>query len=227
MTTGTILSPADSDRVAAAVGAAEGHANAEIVTVVTRASDTYADVALVWSALIAGLALLIIAMASGFYLGLADRLLGLWDHRWSPRDVLGFALFVGSVKFAAMWLIMLWRPLRLTLTPRPIKAARVRARAAMAFHLSAQGRTQGATGVLIYLSMAERRAEIIADTAIASKVTPEVWGDAMHAMLDHFRKDRVADGMIAGVAAVGKVLAEHFPREAKPGNELPDGPIEL
>jgi putative membrane protein len=33
--------------------------------------------------------------------------------------------------------------------------------------------------------------------------------------------------MVAGVAAVGKVLAEHFPREDKPANELPDGPIEI
>lgn len=227
MTTGPILSQADNDRVAAAVGAAEAHANAEIVTVVTRASDNYADVALAWSAAIAGLALLTVTMASGFYLGLIDRVLGLWDHRWTPREVLGLALFIGSVKFAGMWVILLWRRLRLFLTPTPIKAARVRARAAMAFHLSAQGRTEGATGVLIYLSMAERRAEIIADAAIAAKVTPEVWGDAMHAMLGHFRKDRVADGMIAGVAAVGKVLADHFPRDTKPANELPDGPIEL
>jgi putative membrane protein len=227
MTPGPILSPTDNARIAAAVGTAEAHANAEIVTVVTRQSDSYGDVALAWSTLIAGLALAVITTATGFYLALADRALGLWDHHWSPREVLGLALVVASVKFAAMFVILLWRPLRLMLTPRPIKAARVRARATVAFHLAAQGRTRGATGVLIYLSMAERRAEIIADASIAAKVTPEVWGDAMHAMLDHFRNDRVADGMIAGVAAVGKVVTEHFPRDDKPANELPDGPIEL
>jgi len=227
MTTGPILSPADNARIAAAVTAAESHANAEIVTVVTRTSDSYADVALAWSALIAGLALLLLTSFAPVYLALVDRALGRWDHVWTPRDILELALLVGTVKFAAMWLILLWRPLRLMLTPRPIKAARVRARAAMAFRLSAQGRTQGATGVLIYLSMAERRAEIIADATIAAKVSPEVWGDAMHAMLDHFRDARVADGMIAGVEAVGNVLTEHFQRDDKPANELPDGPIEL
>jgi putative membrane protein len=227
MTPGPILSPADNDRIAAAVGAAEAHANAEIVTVVTRGSDSYGDVALAWSAGIAGLALAVLTIATGFYLGLADRALGLWDHHWSPREVLGLALVVASVTFAAVWAILLWRRLRLMLTPGPVKAMRVRARAAMAFHLAAQGRTRGATGVLIYLSMAERRAEIIADASIAAKVSPEVWGDAMHAMLDHFRNDRVADGMIAGVAAVGKVVTGHFPRDDKPANELPDGPIEL
>ena len=227
MTARPILSPADSARIAAAVGAAEAHANGEIVTVVSRQSDSYADVALAWSALVAGLALLALNAAPAFYLALADRVLGLWGHEWTVREVLGLALAVATVKFAGMWLILLYRPARLALTPRTIRAGRVRARAAMAFHLGAQDRTDGATGVVIYLSMAERRAEIIADAAIAAKVAPEVWGDAMHAMLDHFRKDRVADGMIAGVAAVGKVLAEHMPRDSKPANGLPDGPIEL
>ncbi|KUR76924.1 TPM domain-containing protein [Novosphingobium sp. FSW06-99] len=227
MTPGPILSPVDNARIAAAVGAAEARANAEIVTVVSRASDSYGDVALGWSVVVAGIALLALTTAAPFYLGLVDRLLGLWDHHWTARETFGLALLVGSVKFAAMRVILLWRRLRLLLTPRAIKAARVRARALTAFRLSAQGRTQGATGVLIYLSMAERRAEIIADATIAAKVTPEVWGDAMHAMLDHFRDTRMADGLIAGVEAVGKVLAAHVPRDDKPANELPDGPIEL
>lgn len=223
----SILSPEDNARIAEAVGAAEAHANGEIVTVVAHASDDYADVALAWSALVAGLALLVLTLATGFYLALVDGVLGLWDHQWRPHEVFELALLVGTVKFAGMWLLLLWRRLRLMLTPGPIKARRVRARARTAFRLAAQGRTQGATGVVIYLSVAERRAEIIADASIAGKVAPEVWGDAMHAMLAHFRETRVADGVIAGVAAVGAVLAQHFPRDAKPGNELPDGPIEL
>lgn len=225
--TDTILTPADSNRIAAAVGAAEAHANGEIVTVITRASDSYGDIALAWSAAVAGLALLTITLATGFALNLVDGALGLWAHRWTPREVLSLALLVGSVKFVAMWLILLWRRLRLMLVPGPVKAARVRARAEVAFRLAAQGRTRGATGVVIYLSIAERRAEIVADTTIADKVAPEVWGDAMHAMLDHFRADRVADGLVAGITAVGTVLAAHFPRDDKPTNELPDGPIEL
>ena len=225
--TDTILSAADSTRIAAAVGAAEAHAQGEIVTVIARASDSYADIALAWSAAVAGLALLALTLAPRFYLDLVDGALGLWAHRWTPREVLGLALGVASVKFAAMWLILHWHRLRLRLVPGLIKAARVRARARIAFRLAAQGRTQGETGVVIYLSMAERRAEIVADATIAAKVAPEVWGDAMHAMLDHFRESRVADGVVAGVAAVGLVLAEHFPRDSKPANELPDGPIEL
>ena len=63
--------------------------------------------------------------------------------------------------------------------------------------------------------MREHRAEIVADEAIASKVAPEVWGEAMAAMLAHIREGRIADGMIAGVEKVGAVLAEHFPRQPR------------
>jgi putative membrane protein len=224
---GTILTPAERDAIAAAVGAAEAHADGEIVTVVARASDTYGDVALAWAALIGGLALLVVSLATPFYLGLVDRLFDLWAHRWTPREVMGLALFIATIKFSGMWLILLWRRLRLWLTPGPIKAARVHARADMAFHLSAQGRTRGATGVVIYLSLAERRATILADKAISAKVAPEVWGDAMHAMLGEIRAGRLTQGMVAGVTQVGQVLATHFPRDSKPSNELPDGPIEL
>jgi putative membrane protein len=75
--------------------------------------------------------------------------------------------------------------------------------------------------------MREHRAEIVADEAIASKVPPETWGEAMTAMLVHIREDRVADGMIAAVEKVGAVLAEHFPRAEDDTNELPDRLIEL
>ncbi len=222
-----ILSGADTAKVAAAVGAAEAHANAEIVTVVTRTSDAYADIALAWSALAAGLVLLAITLTPRFYLAQVDGLLGLWDHHWSLRETLECALFAVSIAFGALWAIQLSHPLRLLLTPARIKAARVRGRAQIAFRLAAQGRTKGATGVVIYLSMAERRAEIVADAAIAAKVAPEVWGDAMHAMLAEIRAGRIGDGIVAGVTQVGTILAAHFPRDGRPVNELPDGPIEL
>ena len=97
----------------------------------------------------------------------------------------------------------------------------------MCFKVGAERRTHGRTGILIYLSMAERRAEIVADEAIAAKVAPEVWGDAMAAMLAHIREGNVADGMIAAIDKVGVVLAEHFPLAEGDTNELPDRLIEV
>ena len=222
-----MLTEADRKQIAEAVAAAEAQSAGEIVAIVTPQSDPYRDVALAWSISIAFLALAVLELAPGFYLGLIERGLGLWAHEWTPRQVLGIALTAAVLKFLGMLLLMAWRPLRLTLTPAPIKSARVHARALTCFRIGAEGRTTGRTGILIYLSMAEHRAEIIADEAIASKVAPEVWGDAMHALLEQIRAGRVGEGMVAAIGKVGAVLAEHLPRAADDQNELPDRVIEV
>jgi len=221
------LSDADHDRISAAVAAAEANSAGEIVTILAERSDGYTDVALAWAALAALLALLALAVAPDFYLGLYDRLTGGWVQQWHPRQVFALAALVATLKFAGMMLLQLWQRLKFWLVLPPIRHARVRARAVLAFRIGAERRTHGRTGVLIYLSMRERRAEIVADEAIANKVDPEVWGEAMAAMLAELRQDRVADGMVAAVERVGAVLSEHFPRPSDDTNELPDRLIEI
>lgn len=223
----TPMTDADRNRVSAAVAAAESRSAGEIVTILAGRSDDYADVALAWSAFVGVLALAALAALPDFYLGLYERLSGGWVHEWTPRMVFGVALLVATVKFAAMWLILLWRPLRLWLTPAPVRHARVRARAVSAFRIAAERRTHGRTGILVYLSLAEHRAEIVADEAIAAKVPAEVWGEAMAAMLAELKAGRLADGLIVAVERVGAVLAEHFPRAEDDRNELPDRLIEV
>ncbi|MBW8755780.1 MAG: hypothetical protein JF595_16860 [Sphingomonadales bacterium] len=217
----------DRERVSAAVTAAENSSAGEIVTILADRSDSYDDVALAWSAAVGFAALLALFLLPNFYLGVYERLTGGWVHEWTPRMVFGVALLVATLKFAGMWLMMMWRPLRLFLTPAPIRHARVRTRAITCFKVGAERRTHGRTGILIYLSLAERRAEIVADEAIAAKVAPEVWGDAMAAMLAELKQGRLADGLIAAVTRVGTVLAQHFPRADDDQNELPDRLIEV
>lgn len=226
---GKIAPMTDADRllVSDAVAAAEMLSAGEIVTIVTPRSDDYRDVALFWSALVAFVALCALEVFAGFYLGLVERALGLWAFEWSPRAVLGLALAVATLKFVGTYLVLRLTPVGLWLTPRRVRNARVRSRALTCFRVGAESRTTGHTGVLIYLSLAEHRAEIIADAAIASKVSPETWGLAMKAMLDPLRDGRMAEGMVAAVAEVGKVLGEHFPRGEDDVNELPDRLIEV
>jgi len=217
----------DRTRVGAAVTAAEAATAGEIVTILAEASDDYGDVALAWAAAVALLALVVLALAPDFYIGLYDRITGHWSTAWTPGRVLGMAALVATLKFAGTWLILLWRPLRLALAPAPLKHRRVHARALAAFRIGAERRTTGRTGILIYLSLAERRAEIIADETIAGKVGAEVWGDALAAMLIELKAGRMADGLIAAVGKVGGVLAAHFPRAEGDVNELPDRLIEV
>ena len=103
----------------------------------------------------------------------------------------------------------------------------MRRRAISIFKAAAERRTIGRTGILIYLSMAERRAEIVADEAITKVTTPEIWGDAMAALLIEVKQGRIGDGLVAAIDRVGAVLAEHFPRSATDTNEIPDKLIEL
>ena len=221
------LTESDRAAVSAAVSAAEDHSAGEIVTVLAERSDSYHDVALLWSALAALLGLTALAIAPQFYLGLIDRVTGAWQADWHPGKVFALALFAASVKFLAMWLLQLWQPLRLWLVPGPLKHARVRARAVTNFKIGTERRTHGRTGVLIYLSLAEHRAEIVADDAIAAKVSPEVWGAAMATLIGEIRAGRPADGLVGAVTQVGAVLGEHFPRAEDDVNELPDRLIEV
>ena len=222
-----MLSDADHARVSAAVSAAEAHSAGEIVTILTDRSDGYWDVALAWAALVAATAILMLSLTPAFYLGPIDRVTGAWANEWTAGEIFAVALGGATVKFLGMLVLQLWQPLKFFLVPPPVKARRVRARAVTCFKVGAERRTHGRTGILIYLSMREHRAEIVADAAIASKVAPEVWGEAMAAMLVEIRAGRIADGMVAAIERVGTVLAEHFPRAGDDVNELPDRLIEV
>lgn len=221
------LSEAEHDMVTQAVAAAERTTSGEIVTVVAKRSDGYSDVALAWAAIAAFTAIAFLTFFPAFFLGLYDRIMGDWNAEWTPRGIFSLALGVGILKFAGVWLVQLWRPLKFLLIPGPIKSARVRDRAVAIFKAAAESRTHGRTGVLIYLSLDEHRAEIVADEAITDKVADEVWGEAMAAMLAEIKQGRIAAGMATAVEQAGIVLAEHFPPEAGDRNELPDRLIEL
>lgn len=221
------VSDADRQIVSAAVTAAEKHTNGEIVTIVTNLSDDYGDIALVWSSVIAFVAMSVVALFPNFFRGLYDQLVGGWNHDLTANQWLGIVIGIGVLKWIGVWLILLWRPLRLWLTPSAIKAQRVRARAVDLFKVGTESRTVGRTGILLFLSLKEHRADIVADEAIAAKVAPEVWGDAMHALVERVRAGAPGEGMAEAVKQMGTVLAEHFPKSIDNPNELPDRLIEL
>jgi len=221
------LSEADHDKVSAAIAAAEAKSNGEIVAVATPLSDAYHDVALHW-ALVPLFAVL--AWAAWRPTALTwwyNFLFGGWDSEPTLGQLLTLLMVFAALKFTIALLILKWMPLRLALTPAPTKHRRVRRRAVTVFRAAAERRTVGRTGVLIYLSVGERRAEIVADEAILKVTDDSTWGEAMAALLEHVREGRPGDGICAAIEQVGVVLAEHFPRGADDVNEIPDKLIEL
>jgi putative membrane protein len=156
-----------------------------------------------------------------------DFLFGGWSPDPTLSELLTLLMFFAALKFTVALLILKWMPLRLALTPGATKHRRVRRRAIAIFQAAAAGRTKGRTGILIYLSLAERRAEIIADEAILKVTDEHTWGEAMAALIADVRQGRPGDGICAAIERVGVVLAEHFPRSATDTNEIPDKLIEL
>ncbi|WP_133365786.1 TPM domain-containing protein [Qipengyuania sediminis] len=208
--------------VTTAVADAEANTSGEIVTVLADRSDGYTDVALLWAVALSFTAMALVTAFPAAAMALADRLLGHWSHQWTPGELLTLITGVGLATFLLAWALQAWQPLKFALIPRPVRLARVRNAAVRHFKVGAERRTHGRTGVLLYLSLREHRAEIVADEAIAKLVDAEVWGEAMADMLAEIRKGDLAAGMAAGVRDVGKVLAEHFPRGTHDENELPD-----
>ncbi|HKC03833.1 MAG TPA: hypothetical protein VKC17_11090 [Sphingomicrobium sp.] len=221
------LSEADHDKVSAAIAAAEGQSDGEIVAVATPLSNSYHDVALHWAlvplfAVLAWAAIWPTALVWWYNL-----LFGGWEPEPTLSQLLTLLMFFAALKFTVALLILKWMPLRLALTPSATKARRVRRRAVTVFRAAAERRTVGRTGILIYLSMGERRAEIVADEAILKVTDAHTWGEAMAALLVEVRAGRPGDGIVAAIERVGAVLAEHFPRSAGDVNEIPDKLIEL
>ncbi|MBO9575203.1 MAG: hypothetical protein J7494_05670 [Sphingobium sp.] len=222
------MSEADHAIVRDAVMKAEANTDAEIVTIVARRSDAYHDAGLHWAILCAFLVAGFAAAFPHFYENIIIWIMGGWVHEVPLQTLLLFLLGHMLLKFLAVRYLLAIPALRMFFTPRSTKARRVRRRAIELFRATAESRTARLTGVLLYLSLDEHRAELVADRSIASKVSPDVWGEAIAALVDEAKHGRIAQGMALAIEKAGIVLAEHCPHDAAGNpNELPDRLIEL
>ncbi|WP_423606071.1 TPM domain-containing protein [Sphingomonas sp. MS122] len=209
-----------------AVAEAERGTDSEIVTIVTDWSDHYHDVSLYYAAAAMLAALGLFAA----FPGLLDAKLALFTGGWGEADrhiQLALLVVVQAVLFLVVRFGFEMLPFRGLMIPAAVRGRRVRRRAVQFFKASAEKRTAARVGVLLYLSLAEHRAEIVADEAILAKVDDAVWGEAMVALVDRIRAGDPAGGMVAAVAQIGTVLAQYFPKTEADANELPDRLIEL
>jgi uncharacterized membrane protein len=102
-----------------------------------------------------------------------------------------------------------------------------RARALQVFAQLHVWDTHANNGVLIYVLRADRAVEIIADRGISARVTDAEWQALCREVENHYRHGRYADGSIAAVAGVARLLGQHFPPGGHESNELPNQPVLL
>ena len=148
-----------------------------------------------------------------------------WQRRYFPPDVLaaieaaikaGEATHSGQVRFVVEG----------ALDGAPLfRGQSARDRALDVFGQLRIWDTSHNNGVLIYLLLADRDVEIIADRGIDAKVGAEGWERICRAMEAEFRSGQFERGVIDGIAAVSRELAKHFPPGGPHRNELPDAPV--
>ena len=196
------LSSQDRQRISAAIRAAEAKTSGEIVCVLARRSADSTALPI----LIAALA----ALALPWFL-IALTALPVQQILW-----LQLALFL------CLAVLLCLPRVRVALLPPATRRAVAHRVAMEQFVLRGVGRTKDRTGVLIFVSLAERYARIIADDGIAQRVAQPAWQGAVDALIGHMREGRIADGFVEAVGRCSDVLASHFPRADADRDELPD-----
>lgn len=227
-----LLTDDQKHAISAAIEIAEATTSGEIYCVVAHKSGDYG-----WTTLIYGIVLALLAPVLMLALGLnpldiADWVIRLFGAGWSvgvgasaaDEAALGMAIIV-ALQTTIVILVSLFGlngDIREALTPGFVKRNNVHRAALEQFLAHGIHLTLGRTGVLIFVSISEHQAEIVADTAIFELVDRKVWGDAVQALLEQAREDDLAGGMIKAVEMSGKVLAQHFPRQDGDENEIPN-----
>lgn len=201
------MSAEDETRVGKTIQAAERTTSGEIVAVIAADSDSY-----LWAPILAA-ALISLAVE-------APLIVFTWINvHW-------IYLFQVAL-FAVLALVLSRAPLRHMLVPASVKRERAHRRAVEQFLVQNLHTTSGRTGVLIFVSVAERYAEILADAAVHTKVAPAVWQDIVTRLTAAIGDGRTGDGFVDAVTRCGAVLAEHFPPGTQAPNALPDHLIVL
>lgn len=135
-----------------------------------------------------------------------------------------FAVQLGV--FLVALLLLGWTRLGVLLVSRHEQRRQAFRVAIEQFHIRGLARTHSRAGVLIFVSLAERYARIIADEGLSGKISEEEWRLVMDSMTGHLRDGRLTEAFVGAIEASGVLLARAAPPDGA-GNELPDGLVRL
>jgi putative membrane protein len=198
----------ERQQITAAIQAAELRTSGEFVAVVARASDHYLATALFWAA---GLALV---LPAPLLLFTQLRFLDIYQLQ--------------IVAFILLTLLFEFMPgLHMALVPMRVRHARASALAHAQFYEQGVQLTREHSGVLLFVSMAERYVEIVADKGIHERIGAERWQKIVNAFVLKVGQGDATGGFVAAISACGEAMAEHYPATPGDEDELSDGLIEI
>ena len=202
------LTDTDRRRIEQAVEDAETKTSGEFITVVATESDDYLYVPSLAAACI-------VFLFSGAVL-------------LFPIDVgQGNSNKLTLLPFIGLALAFRWPRAKMLLVPKAVKQRRASRLPHQLFLDLGLSSTRERTGVLLFVSAAERYVEIIADRGIQQHVDNAVWERIVADFVLHVREGKIADGFVAAIEACTKTMAEHHPWRADDINELPNRLIEI
>jgi putative membrane protein len=195
------------ERVAQAVRKAEARTTGEFVVCVVRRSSGVAQASAIAALVIFSTLLMISNLTADF--GNYSHPLAGWFFEAGLAVLLGH--FAGRNETVQ----------RLFL-PKHERQLLVQRRARLEFHQNHLEKTKGATGVLIFVSLMERQAVVLADRSIASRLAPEAWESVLKKILTGVKQGDLSAGLVQALELSADLVAPHFPRKGKNKNELSD-----
>jgi putative membrane protein len=202
-----IISDFDKGRIVAAIRAAEEKTAAQILCVIAGACGGYRLIPIAWAAIVS------------FAVPLALIYLTSW-----PAAVI---YVIQLAAFIATALVLSLPTIRFHIVPKQRMWRRVHTEAIRQFFAQGVHHTTQRCGLLIFASVAEDYAEILADRGIDAKVKPEAWASAIATLVTAIKADRLADGVVAAIELCGRELAANVPPDERASHELPARVIEI
>lgn len=203
-----LLSSEDKARVSEAIKLAESQSVGELITVIAPASDDYMYIPTMWAALFALVVPAIILLVG----------------TWMDTATL-FSIQVGA--FVGLAFVFRIPAIKYLLVPKNVKRLRASRVAREQFFIQGLQNTQGRTGILLFVSVAERYVEVIADKGINDVVPSGTWDSVVNNFIARVKAGQHADGFIAAINECGDIMCEHFPVTGANPDELPNHLVEL
>ncbi|WP_374832093.1 TPM domain-containing protein [Paenochrobactrum pullorum] len=199
--------------ISTAIAEAEKGTNGEIYAVLARRSDDYFFAA----GFVFTCGILLSAVVMAF----------LAHYYWFDIALPRFGLAILGAFVCAMLLLWVLPNLRVLLVPRRILYKRAHLNAVQQFLARNVHLTSQRTGILLFVSLAEHYAEVVADAGIHAKVEQEEWNAIVAMLMNHAKKGALTDGFVEAITLSGQLLKKHFPDDGNSINELEDKLVEL
>ena len=198
------LTESEKASITAKINHAESQTRAEIVTVIAKSSDGYRYIPTLWAALIA-------LSVPGLYYLWINLTSGGWGTLESIQQSAAWLYPVQVLVFLGLGMIFQIPQARVWMVPNSVKRQRAARHAREQFFLQKLHETEGRTGILVFVSVAEHYVEIIVDSSIADVVDNSIWNDTVNEFISHVRAGNIAKGFESTIEHCRVVAWENFP----------------